>query len=613
MKKLLRLFIFIFLLLLFWVGIFLWETSINKSAEIFVGDSLVSQEDLTTAKNSSVKKEYTNFHYAYFQNKEFYGDLEKIESEGEKGEKISGGIVSHHFFIAPKIASLFAKMRNQKIETVVILGPNHFGAGDGDILISKYPYNTPWGVLEPDEEIIAELLKEKIINNDEFPFEKEHSISSLVGFIKYFSPEAKIVPIILKKNVSSQKAELLAEKLAEILGENSVVLASVDFSHHLNRIAAQFHDEASVSVIENFDYERIYNLEIDSPPSIYTLLKYLEKRGNQKMIYENINSADFSDDFDSEDVTSYLFAYFVKGESKKETELSLLNFGDTMLGRGVEEIIRNGEDPFEEIRGVEGNFLKGVDFISINLEGPITENTQCQKKASSFKFLPRTAKLLFENKINIVNLANNHFFDCEERGVIDTKENLGYFSISYFGGNELSDSYIIKKAGEKKIAFVGIDDTLRKVNINDFYSLVGDLKKRNDYIIVNIHWGYEYNKLQSKRQTEIAHQLIDSGADVIIGHHPHVIQPMEIYKNKAIFYSLGNFVFDQILKETNEGFGVGIILGDNINKFYIFPYEIINYQPILFSYQEAEKFCDSFLKNVEMEDVCQFEIENEEN
>ena len=596
-------FIFIFLAFLFCVVIFQ-----NHLAGIVVENVPVDWKNSVTVKDNSIKKEYTDFHYAYFHNKEFYGNLEKTDSEIKIDEKVNGGIVSHHFFVASEIASFFAKMKNQEVDTFVILGPNHFGAGNSDILISKYPYNTPWGILEPDEKIIEELLKEKFIENEEFPFEKEHSISSLVGFIKYFFPDSKIAPIILKKNVSPIEAELLAEKLTNVLGENSVVLSSVDFSHHLNRIAAQFHDEASISVIENFDYERIYNLEIDSPPSIYTLLKYLEKKESQKMIYKNINSAVFSDDLSSEDVTSYLFSHFIKGEQKKETGLSLLNFGDTMLGREVErKIIKNGDSPFEKIRGVEGNFLKGVDFISVNLEGPITETTVCQKKAYSFKFLPKTAKLLFENKINIANLANNHSFDCGRKGLNDTKENLDYFDISHFGGNELSDSYTIEKVGNKKIAFVGIDDTFRKININDFYNLAEDLKKENDYLVVNIHWGYEYNKLPSKRQTEIAHKLIDSGTDVIIGHHPHIIQPMEIYKNKAIFYSLGNLVFDQIPKETNEGFGIGIILGDTVNKFYIFPYEIINYQPALFSYQEAEKFCDGFLENVETNDVCQFE------
>lgn len=597
-------FIFIFLALLFCVVIFQ-----NYLAGISVENVPGDWENSVTVKDNSIKKEYTDFHYAYFHNKEFYGNLEKADREIKIGEKVNGGIVSHHFFVASEIASFFAKIKNQEVDTFVILGPNHFEAGNSNVLISKYPYNTPWGILEPDEKIIEELLKEKFIENEEFPFKKEHSISSLVGFIKYFFPDSKIAPIILKKNVSPIEAELLAEKLTNVLGENSVVLSSVDFSHHLNRIAAQFHDEASISVIENFDYERIYNLEIDSPPSIYTLLKYLEKKESQKMIYKNINSAVFSDDLSSEDVTSYLFSHFIKGEQKKETGLSLLNFGDTMLGREVErKIIKNGDSPFEKIRGVEGNFLKGVDFISVNLEGPITETTVCQKKAYSFKFLPKTAKLLFENKINIANLANNHSFDCGRKGLNDTKENLDYFDISHFGGNELSDSYTIEKVGNKKIAFVGIDDTFRKININDFYNLAEDLKKENDYLVVNIHWGYEYNKLPSKRQTEIAHKLIDSGTDVIIGHHPHIIQPMEVYKNKAIFYSLGNFVFDQIPKETNEGFGVGIILGDIVNKFYIFPYEIINHQPTLFSYQEAEKFCDSFLEDVETSDVCQFKI-----
>jgi len=603
MKKITALFILIFLLFLLGASVFQDISSTKNNIE---------KENLPMIEKVGFdefgEKEYSDFHYAYFYNKEFYGDLEKANAKVKMNEKAYGGIISHHFFVASEMANFFAKIGNQKIETFVILGPNHFGAGNGDILISKYPYNTPWGVLAPDEKIINELLKEKFIENDELPFEKEHSISSLVGFIKYFFPEAKIAPIILKENVSSQKAELLAEKLDKTLGENSVVLASVDFSHHLNRIAAQFHDEASISVIENFDYERMYDLEIDSPPSIYALLKYLEKRESQKMIYESVNSADFSDDFDSEDVTSYLFSYFIKGERERKTKLSILSFGDAMFCRGLKKAMENKKNPLEKIRGAEGNFLKGVDFISINLEGPITESARCQKKAYSFKFLPETAKLLFENNINTVNLANNHSFDCGEEGINDTKKYLDYFDINYFGGNKLSDSYIIKETGGKKIAFIGIDNTLKKIGVNNFYKLVKDLKKENDYVAVNIHWGYEYNKLQSTSQTEIAHKLIDNGVDIIIGHHPHIIQPVEIYKNKVIFYSLGNFVFDQILEGTNRGFGVGIILGNDADKFYVFPYDIINYQPTLLLYKEAEKFCDGFLNDMETKDVCQFEI-----
>lgn len=571
-----------------------------------------NEKNLTATEKAFRKKEYADFHYAYFQNKDFYGDLEKAESEAKISEQAAGGIVSHHFFVASKIAGFFAKIKNQNIKTIVILGPNHFDSGEGDILISKYPYNTPWGVVEPDEEIIDELLKEKIIKNEELPFVQEHSISSLVGFIKYFFPDAKIAPLILKKKTTPQEAELLAEKLNETLGEDVLVLASVDFSHHLNRTAAQFHDEASIAVMKNFTYDRIYNLEIDSPPAIYTLLKYLEKKEEQKMIYENTDSAAFSNDLEAEDVTSYLFAYFIKGEREREEKISLLSFGDAMFDRGVKMAMEKGINPLEKIKGAEGNFLKGVDFIAVNLEGPVTTAAICQKKAYSFKFSPETAELLSANKINLANLANNHSADCGEKGMNDTKKYLDDAAVDYFGGDKPSDSYFVKEVGGKKIAFASIDNTLKKININDFYQLINDLKKDNDYVAVNIHWGYEYNKLPSAEQRAIAYRLIDNGADVIIGHHPHITQPMEVYKNKAIFYSLGNFIFDQIGEETNKGFGVGVVLSDSAYSFYLFPYRIINYQPTLLPPEEAEKFCDNFLRQggIKEKDACQFEIKS---
>jgi predicted class III extradiol MEMO1 family dioxygenase len=105
----------------------------------------------------------------------------------------------------------------------------------------------------------------------------------------------------------------LAENLDQILPKNAVVISSVDFSHHLNRVASKFHDQRSISAIKSFDYGRVLTSEIDSPASIYTLLRYLELRGIQKMAYKSVNSADFTGNILSDDVTSYLFAHFTRG------------------------------------------------------------------------------------------------------------------------------------------------------------------------------------------------------------------------------------------------------------------------------------------------------------
>ena len=96
-----------------------------------------------------------------------------------------------------------------------------------------------------------------------------------------------------------------------------------------------------------------------------------------------------------------------------------------------------------------------------------------------------------------------------------------------------------------------------------------------DFIIVFAHWGIEYKDKETKEQVVLGHELIDAGADLIIGSHPHVIQPIEIYKNKAIFYSLGNFIFDQgFSKATKEGLGVRVVLEKNQITFKLIGLEI---------------------------------------
>ena len=577
-------------------------------AGVFLFYSFRNKKELVNNLVSEGQTQTDNLHVALHMDKEFYGDLNKIIPGNVSDEKIYGGIVSHHFLVAKEIAKFFSTFKKQPPKVIVIVGPNHFNVGNGDILVSDYPYKTPWGIVYPEKNYIEELLNKKVVYQDEDPFSREHSISALVGLIKYYLPETKIIPIIVKRGVSVEKVEILAQSLNEILPENSVVISSVDFSHHLNKVASQFHDERSISAIKSFDFGRILNSEIDSPASIYTVLRYLELRGAQKMIYKNVNSADFTGNIFLDDVTSYLFAHFVYGNTQTDGKVSVLSFGDMMFARDVENSIKNGTNPFEKIIGTEGNFLRGVDFISANLEGPITENKDCAKKAYSFKFSPSTTNLIVKSGINIVNLANNHTSDCKEKGMIDTENYLSKKSIDFFGNPSIKNSYIEKEIDGKKIVFIGINATIHSDNLAQYYELIKKLKEKNDYLVVNIHWGYEYHDNPSQIQKEIAHSLVNNGADLIIGHHPHIIQPMEIYKNKVIFYSLGNFIFDQIGKKTNKGFGIGTVFNKENVKFYLFPYDIKKYQPTLLPSQQARNFCNEYLSGMPNASGCYFEI-----
>ncbi len=294
----------------------------------------------------------------------------------------------------------------------------------------------------------------------------------------------------------------------------------------------------------------------------------------------------------------------------KSSSVSILNFGDVMFDRGVRNIIVNRKrDPFEYIkRDIED--LKGFDVVIANLEGPIVvmDRNLCQQKAYNFQFSPDTTDRLKSIDITMVNIANNHSYDCYKVGYESTKNYLTKAGIDYMGDKDLSKSYVVKTINGKKVAFIGMDETVQPVPISSFYSIVKKLSDENDYVVVDIHWGTEYMLSENANQIAIAHKLIDNGASIIFGHHPHVIEPVKIYKGKAIFYSLGNFVFDQDFGDTTTGIGASVEFKNNgVAEFKVFPFKLRSFAPELLKTSDKDKFCDKFLINLK-HDGCMFEI-----
>jgi poly-gamma-glutamate synthesis protein (capsule biosynthesis protein) len=199
----------------------------------------------------------------------------------------------------------------------------------------------------------------------------------------------------------------------------------------------------------------------------------------------------------------------------------------------------------------------------------------------------------------MVNIANNHSYDCYSKGFESTKAYLQTAGIDYIGDTDVEKSFVVKEIKAKKIAFVGIDRTVSSIPIGKYYELVRRLKSENDFVVVDIHWGTEYSLLETNEQTFVAHGLIDNGADIIFGHHPHVIEPVKAYKGKIIFYSLGNFVFDQTGENENTGLGVGADFNEGKIKFNLFPYKIKVFAPDFLKGEDKNKFCEKFLNDFE--------------
>lgn len=166
-----------------------------------------------------------------------------------------------------------------------------------------------------------------------------------------------------------------------------------------------------------------------------------------------------------------------------------------------------------------------------------------ESKAFNFKVKIEKLKLLKELEFDVLNIANNHTLDFGEELKKDTKKNILEENIKVIGEN-INNNYDIEifKVKEKNIAFLGIDITEIKDKVK-ILETIREVKSKVDYLIFSIHWGIELCYSPTINQRKLAYQLIDNGVDIILGHHPHVIQGIEKYKKGIILYSLGNFQF----------------------------------------------------------------------
>ncbi|MFM2358003.1 MAG: hypothetical protein RJA61_740 [Candidatus Parcubacteria bacterium] len=268
--------------------------------------------------------------------------------------------------------------------------------------------------------------------------------------------------------------------------------------------------------------------------------------------------------------------------------------GDIMLGRFVEVLMDgNGEGyPFKGLAG----FLRQVHFVVGNLEGPIVlDHTPTPAFDFKFSFASSTARLLKENSISVVSLANNHALDQGVMGYKNTKELLEKMNVEYFGhpvsvGNI---SVLHKNIENKKITFIGLNATW-PYEEKLFEDVVKKESVSGDFVVVVIHWGEEYKLTSNDEQKSLAHVFIDSGADLVVGHHPHVVQEIEMYKDRIIFYSLGNFIFDQFFsKNVMEGLLVKVSLEDEKVQYELFPTISLRSQPSVMEGNERTRFLDS--------------------
>lgn len=230
-------------------------------------------------------------------------------------EIIYGGIVPHHLLVNFIIDDFFKGLSKQNIKTIILIGPNHKEKGGKVALSSYWEWDTKFGKLSANKEIINDLLERAVVRIDEKIVAEEISISALIGIIKSNLPEAKIVPIILSQKMKEEEIIRLAKSLSFYITRETIVVSSVDFSHYLLNSEAEKKDEITLQVLRDFDYKTILRLDsdyLDSPQAISCLLLIMKQLGtNDIKILDHTNSGELLNN-DKIQTTSYFSIYFLK-------------------------------------------------------------------------------------------------------------------------------------------------------------------------------------------------------------------------------------------------------------------------------------------------------------
>lgn len=286
--------------------------------------------------------------------------------------------------------------------------------------------------------------------------------------------------------------------------------------------------EPSGALLDNLQYESL-NPEILSVSKNGTVTALGEGTGSIKVSADGV-----------EDVVCTVTVSDTK-------TITVSTLGDCTLGTDANFSTANSFNAYDEANGHD-YFFKNVksileedDVTFANLEGTFTTSNDRQDKQYAFKGDPDYTEILTDGSVEVVTLANNHSGDYGEQGLADTETALEEAGIDYCIG----DTITVKEVNGVKIAFIGIfvnygtDDSE-----NQLRSDIENAKKQGaELIITAFHWGSEKATQPDETQQSLAHIAIDCGADLVVGHHPHVLQGIEKYNGKYIAYSLGNFCF----------------------------------------------------------------------
>jgi len=294
---------------------------------------------------------------------------------------------------------------------------------------------------------------------------------------------------------------------------------------------------------------------------------------------------------------------------QSKNSLTLAAFGDVMLDRNVGQHFLSAPGDFAMLDISQA--LSGCDLVFANLENPISRNGTAhavQKPRVTFRARPENLDILDTLGVKVVSLGNNHMLDYGEAALIDTLKHLDERGIKHAGAGrdygEANRPLLIEKNGVS-LAFIShtlvysastlaatkTSPGVANPNIKGILKSISTLTSQGHQVIVSLHWGIEYCFYPLPHQRKYAHEMIDAGAALILGHGPHYPQGVEGYGRGLIFYSLGNFIFDEPYFFAKKTFFPRITITNQgaVKHFDIIPVELPNHVPRIMAGDRGNK------------------------
>ncbi len=494
-----------------------------------------------------------NYPVLYEDAAKFEAAIDKVADYEPSNVRLSGITSPHHLLASHLMALAFRGASGFRYKRIILLSPDHFAKAGKLFATTTRGFDTATGTVAADTQAVRMLLGANDWIEDSCLFDKEHGVRALLPFLHHYFPKAAVVPIAI--SIKSERADWdkMADALAPLVDDDTLIVESTDFSHYLPHHKARGFDQQSLNIIATGSLDAIAGLQqpdhADSVGALYIQTE-LQRRlfGATPLVIANENMQQYSTDTIAE-TTSYLVILYGSfgptfNNPAQGSERFYYLAGDTLFGRAMTGLLLD-ETHAERIERDILSLTKSRPLV-VNLEGVLLPNVP---DALEHMTLGMPAELAIEwlRRLHVagVGLANNHVMDLGPAGYDETLRALQQAGIAWFGQGETLEL--------PWLDIVGLTDIGR--NGSEALDLIDhpllDRLVREDAtkpVVAFVHWGSEYVGEPGEREKMLAEEMRRRSVSAIVGGHPHVSSGRltALTGGDTIeLYSLGNFLFDQ--------------------------------------------------------------------